>query len=309
MSEHDDYLFDPKAAPDPQIEALERALAPLRWREAPLRDAAPQGMRRMPRRAWPWLLAAALLGVAVLLFAQREPGLHPDAEARSFVAKASELRIPLGDLAVITLRPGSELQFVHWREQKEALFQLTRGSLEAKVAPPPAVLPGFFRVDTRHGLVVDQGCHYVLELREHGDAYVRVTEGAVTFEARDGKVFVPAGAEVLVTAYGAHTPVFADATPELRKAVLEYDEVRFKKADYQTRSMTVKQVLAASRAPRDSLVLWHLLSDPDPAFREPAEDHLRALVVPPDGGKGKAQTFDPAEWLSHLRLHAWQPGG
>ena len=310
MSTHDDYLLDPKATPDPEVQALEQALAPLRWREVPLREGGPLRPMPQPRRLWPWLLAAALLGVTVALVATLgNSGLHPDAAARSFVAKGSELRIQLGELAEITLRPGSELKFVHWRAKKEALFELTRGSLEAKVAPPPAVLPGFFCVDTPHGRVVDQGCRYELELRGDGQVHVRVTEGGVEFAAAGRKAFVPAGAEVVVTEDGARTPVFADAPLELKKTVLEYDEVRFKKTSYDVRSMTVKQVLAAARAPRDSLVLWHMLRDPEPAFREPVEAHLIELVGgSPDGGKGKTQTFDPEEWLPYLRLKAWQRG-
>ena len=75
------------------------------------------------------------------------------------------------------------------------------------------------------------------------------------------------------------------------------------------RSMTVKQVLAAARVPRDSLVLWHMLRDPEPAFREPVEKHLIDLVGgSPDGGKVKDQTFDPEEWLPYLRLNAWRRG-
>jgi hypothetical protein len=309
MSTHDDYLLDPKATPDPDVQALERALAPLRWREVPLREGEPARSIEKPRRLWPWLLAAALLAVAVALVATLgDRGLHPDAPARSFVAKASELRIPLGDLAEITLRPGSELKFVHWREKKEALFEITRGSLEARVAAPPAVPVGFFCVDTPHGRVVDQGCRYELELRGDGQVHVRVTEGGVAFTAGGRKAFVPAGAEVLVMEDGARTPVFADATDELKKCVLEYDEVRFKKTSYDMRSMTVKQVLAAARAPRDSLVLWHMLRDPQPEFHDPVEAHLLELAGSPDGGKGKVQTFDPEEWLPYLRMNAWQRG-
>ena len=310
MSTHDDYLLDPKATPDPEVQALERALAPLRWRDVPLREGEPLRPIEKPRRLWPWLLAAALLAVTVARVATLgDRGLHPDAAERSFVAKGSELRIQLGELAEITLRPGSELKFVHWRAKKEALFELTRGSLEAKVAAPPVVPVGFFCVDTPHGRVVDQGCRYELELRGDGQVHVRVTDGLVAFAAAGRKAYVPAGAEVLVTEDGARTPVFADAPDELKKAVLEYDEVRFKKTSYDIRSMTVKQVLAAARAPRDSLVLWHMLRDPVPEFREQAEKHLIDVVGgSPDGGKVKEQTFDPEEWLPYLRMNAWLPG-
>ena len=307
MSTHDDYLLDPKATPDPEVQALERALAPLRWREVPLQEAEPLRPMKTPRRLWPWLLAAALLAVAVALVATMgDRGLHPDAAARSFVAKASELRIPLGELAEITLRPGSELRFVHWRANKEALFELTRGSLEAKVAAPPVVPAGFFCVDTPRGRVIDQGCRYELEMRDDGEVHVRVTEGGVTFEAAQRRAFVPAGAEVDVTAAGPQIPLFTDVKPGLMKAVREYEAVLAGKSTFDLRGMSVKLVLAAAQSPRDSLALWHMLSDPDPELRKAVEGHLFELVGSPDGGKTKEQSFDPAEWLPYLRLSAWQ---
>jgi hypothetical protein len=248
-----------------------------------------------------------VLGViGALVATMGDRGLHPDAAARSFVAKAGELRITLGELAEITLRPGSELQFVHWRAKKQALFELKRGSLEAKVAPPPAVQAGFFCVDTPRGRVVDQGCRYELELRGDGQVHVRVTEGAVTFAGAGRTAFVPAGAEVVFTESGPQIPMFTDVSPELMKSVREYETVLAGKATFDVRAQSVKMVLAASRVPRDSLVLWHLLSDPDPELRKPVEDHLIDLAGSPDGGKGKEQTFDPADWLPYLRLSAWR---
>ena len=309
MSTHDDYLLDPKATPDPEVQALERALMSLRWREVPLREAEPGLPMKKPRRLWPWLLAAALLAVtAALVATMGDRGLHPEAEARSFVAKGSELRITLGELAEITLRPGSELKFVHWRPKKQALFELTRGSLEAKVQAPPVVDPGFFCVDTPRGRVVDQGCRYELELQGDGRVHVRVTEGGVTFVGTGRTAFVPAGAEVVVTEEGPQIPLFTDVSPELMKSVREYEAVLAGKSTLDTRGMSIKMVLAAARSRRDSLALWHMLSDPDPVFREPIEAHLIELAGSPDGGKSKQPTFAPAEWLPYLRLTAWQPG-
>lgn len=307
MTGSPDYLFDPAAEPDPEVLALERALAPLAWRAAPPRASVPPPLARRPR--WPWLVAALLL-VSVVVVAWPRDGdeLVPNAAQRTFLAKVDELRIPLGDLAEITLRPGSVLDFRHWRAD-EALFALRSGSLEARVAPPPKVQAGFFRVETKAGVVVDQGCRYELVVRDDGGAHVAVVEGAVTFEGRDRNVFVPAGAGTDVTGDGPMTPVFGGSAPDLVKAVREYDELRAKGVGLEERGITIKMVLAAARSPRDSLVLWHLLRDPEPEFRKVAEAHLLDLVGPPDGGKTKADTFDAEEWLSHLRLAVWHAGG
>ena len=57
---NDDYLWDRSGAPDPEIERLERALAPLRFRERAGRWAQPPRAARVR-----WALAAA----AVVLLA------------------------------------------------------------------------------------------------------------------------------------------------------------------------------------------------------------------------------------------------
>ena len=302
MSERDDYLLDPTREPDPEIAALERALAPLQHRAGPLRQAPPPVPRLLP-----WYLAAAaalLVGFGAWMLWPIGDGLRPESGKRTFATAKGEMTIPLGDLAEITLRPGSELTFVHWRDD-QALFALARGGLTARVQPPPKVQKGFFVVETRLGRVIDQGCQYDLDLREDGSALVHVTEGAVTFTFGERTVFVPAGASTVVGSRGPSTPCFDDAEPELQKALLEFDAITAKGAGVDVRGEALKQVLAAARTPRDTLVLWHLLRDPEPMLRENAEAHLQELVPSPPGA-GKGGTADPEEWLPHLRLRFWQ---
>jgi len=307
MSERDDYLLDPKAPVDPAIAALENALRPVAWSGAPMRAMRPPVAA--PRRVWPWLLAGALLvGALAPLFFDRERGLRPFAEARSFVAVDAPVRIPVSDLAEVTLRPGTRLDFLHWRKD-ELLFALSRGSIEARVAPPPKVAAGFFRVETKLGMVVDQGCRFVLEVRDDRSTTVTVTEGAIAFDGRDRSVFVPAGASADVDDGGVTTPVFADADRDLVKAVREFDILRQRGGSLDARGESVKMVLGAVRTARDSLVLWHMLRDSEPFVREVAEHRLLELVGPPDGGATKRSTFDPEEWLAHLRIGAWRSGG
>src|SRR3974377_262609 len=52
----DDYLWDRSGTPDPEVERLERVLAPLRYRHREVRSS----------RA-PWAVAAAVIGVAAAL--------------------------------------------------------------------------------------------------------------------------------------------------------------------------------------------------------------------------------------------------
>jgi ferric-dicitrate binding protein FerR (iron transport regulator) len=316
MSERDDYLLDPSQPRDPEIEALEQALAPLQWREQPLRERPPAVPPAVPPRArrWPWLALAAAVLLAGLGFwwtrgAEELRELRPGAGKRTFTSAKGASTIRLGDLVEITLKPGSELAFLHWQKD-QALFALARGGLSARVAAPPAVQKGFFVVDTPLGRVIDQGCRYELDLDRDGSARVRVTEGMVSFRFREREVFVPMGASTVVDANGPHTPCFDDAPAELAKAVREYDmlvakQAQLKGIDVGQRVEGAKQLLGSVRRERDTLVIWHLLLDDEPAVRDMAERRLLELTEPPVAAKGN--TFDAATWLPALRLRYWQP--
>ena len=307
MSERDDYLWDRSGQAEPTTREIEQLFAPLahRDRELPL-EALPAQRRNTPPRRWrnPLLaLAATLAMAAAALWWSQLPTLRPGAAARDFVAANEPMRLELGTLAELTLAPGSRLQFLHWRPD-EALFRLEHGKLTARVAPPPAVQAGFFQVDTSLGRVIDQGCKYELSVNEN-DTYVFVTEGAVTFAFPQRTVFVPAGASTNVTSRGPSTPVFLTSSPELRKAVRYFDDLSAK-GDHTMRTPGAAAIVKACREPSDSLPLWHLLRDEDPALRELAEQALIELVGPPeDAGKIKDETWDPEVWLAFLRLRAW----
>lgn len=302
-----DPLFDPRLPPDPELAALQRALQPLRTALPPFDERwVPAAPVVVPRRRFVRWLAAALLALAVgaAFFWAGGDALRPSSSARQFASGTAPLRVPLGELADVVLRPHSELQFAHWRGD-EARFRLVRGGIDVRVAPPPQVPAGFFVVDTALGTVVDQGCRYSLELSSQGGAHVVVTEGAVTFVRGERTVFVPVGAEAVVFADGARTPCFQTASDELRKATAEYDAT-LRANDRDARGMAVKQVLAAAQQDRDVLVLWHLLRDPEAMYREVAEAALLDLVGPPVANT-KQETFDAEEWLPFLRLRGWRP--
>jgi hypothetical protein len=316
MSEGSDYLFDRSGAPDPEVQALERLLAPLAHDGRPLPQLPPLPSRRPTpsRRRLPLLLAAAAaLFVAFGLWIGSGPAaveLAPGAgEQRVVAAGARELHF--GDLATVVLQPGSELTFRRWNE-KELLLSLQRGGLEARVAPPPKVVAGFFQIDTPVGRCVDQGCEYVLTLGKDGAAHVRVTKGAVEFVFPSRKVFVPAGATTdVVAGLGPSTPLFRDCSAELRKAVRAFDAAAQTKDPVPARYEALKSIATATKQRperRDALPLWHLLLDDDEQVRAVAEAALLELVGPPLEGKAVKvpETHWPPEvWLRFLRDNAF----
>lgn len=311
MSERDEYLWQRGGEADQAVQQLEQLLSVLAHdgRVLPLEVLPTQPARPVVRRRWPWVVLAAAAAVALVWWLWRpDPALQPGAPARTFVATDGKLVVPLGEVAEITLAPGSTLHFEHW-QQDQALFRLERGTMLARVAPPPAVAPDFFLVDTALGRVTDKGCQYELRVGDDGSNHIRVTQGAVTFAFAQRTVFVPAGANTLVTASsGPSTPMFADAAAELQKAVRMFDEVAAK-GGADLRRKAVFQVTEACHVPRDSLVLFHLLYDDDPEVRDRAEAALVDLVGPPLPDPSKVQHWDPEIWLAFLRLGPWMQAG
>lgn len=308
-----DALWDPRVD-DAEVRALERALAPRRWREVPFAAISPSLAPAAPARRWrPWatVLAALLLFAAAITWlatgSTPEP-LRAGGAPRKFVAAAAPLAVPLGELAEVTLAPGSLLEFVHWRAD-EARFVLHRGAIDVRVAPPPAVAPGFFTVDTPLGRVVDQGCRYRLELRDDGRESVVVTEGAVTFARGERSVFVPVGAAVDLVSAGPRTPCFVDADSDLRSLVAMWDDARELGEPRERRREILQKLRFVARAPRDTLVLWHLLRDDEPEFAALAEERLIELAGTPFPTKEPKPTFDAEQWLAFLRVGAWRRPG
>ena len=306
----DDYLLDPRAPVDPEVAALEKALRPLKFQGGGPRERV---LAVPPKRSlgpWPWVLVTTAAAAALWLWMQwpTTDGLYPGCPSQTFVSEKAEMQVRLGELAVITLRPESELEFVHWHDGKQALFRLKRGGMHADVVPPPLVQAGFFCVDTDRAKVVDQGCSYDLLTSPDGTQRVLVQSGAVTFASRtsvDGfrEVFVPAGARAVVGPDGMRTPTFLTASREVKSIVQQYDKMRRSKD--QSRLPDIAQKLAAVCLDRaDTLPLWHLLQDGDPDVAKTATDRMLTLVGPPGGNATKLPP-QPAEWLQYLREQAW----
>lgn len=233
----DDYLWDRSGPPDPQIEALERRLAPLRLQRRAVPMAAP---RRFNIRA-AWLaLAAALLAAPLLLLDSQfgwAPASTPDvafAENRFVVellegnaaaaiatpgAKAaSETRLHPGasqipEGAELICEQGARVR-VRVAElgdvtlEGPAHLRLERSSADlqklflergiVRASISPDAKPRLFQVGTPVGTAVDMGCRYTMEVREDGSTELRVQLGRVHFELEGSPLFLRSGASCFV---------------------------------------------------------------------------------------------------------------
>jgi hypothetical protein len=263
---NDDYLWDRSGAPDPEVEELERALAPLRYRHR-----EPRRLEH-PRRA-PWAVAAVVFAAAAGLVLMVAPVTQNTSweVAGAKVHRGQVLRT--GSTAVtleaesvgrVDLAPHSEL-----KASTEKKLTLRRGELHAFIWAPARE----FVVDTPSARAVDLGCEYTLNVDDSGDGLLRVKLGWVAFQVGDRESFIPAGAQCVTRKKGGPgIPYYEDATVALRDAVAAFE---------RGEGAALGGLLAAAR-PQDGLTLWHLLTRVAERDRGAVFDRFHALVRLPD---------------------------
>src|SRR5262245_57161268 len=205
---HDsDYLWDPGAEPDPEVQRLEKLLSPLAY-DAKARAVVP--LRR--RRVWPQVAAVTtvLAAAAVLLVivmrgggsAKKAAAPRPDGGAADhsawavtqldgapvcdgkplaigsamlglgeslFTDAASRAEIAGADIGTVTVEPNSEVKLVTSTERERRLA-LARGAIHAEINAPPRL----FWVDTPSAIAIDYGCAYHLRVNDDGSSVLAV---------------------------------------------------------------------------------------------------------------------------------------
>jgi hypothetical protein len=315
---NDNYLWDRSGPPDPQIEHMERALEPFRFRPQPERLDAPA-----PRaRRWRWAVAAA----AVVLFAAwlSRAFLTPSAAtawqvagvegtarlgssgAQVAMAVRSGQVIRTGDRSQVTLEadpvgrvdlgPDSEL-----RASTSSNLLLRRGQLHAFIWARPRD----FVVDTPSARAVDLGCEYTLNVNDTGDGLLRVSMGWVAFQYGGHEAFIPAGAECVTRRRsGPGIPFYEDASDSFRRGLEIYENGS---------AAALPSILAEAR-PRDGLTLWHLLTRAAASDRGRVFDRFAQLVtLPPEATRdaavrGDAQAIDLCWNSLNLQNTDWWRG-
>jgi len=268
---NDDYLWDRSGPPDPEIERLERTLAPLRYRH---RAALVQPAHSTGMRWWGVAAAAAAIAAAALLAVRTPPpgltawqveGTQAPLRAGQTVrtADGSSVTLRSDDLGEIELGPDSEL-----RASSDRRVTLDRGQLHARIWAPPRE----FVLDTPSARAVDLGCEYTIRVDPNGDGLLEVSMGWVAFHFDDRESFIPAGAAcVTYQRRGPGIPFYKDAPETLRQPL-----AAFERGD----SAALNAVLAAAR-PADAITVWHLLTRVPVADRGRVFDRFRELVALP----------------------------
>jgi len=331
----DDYLWDGSGAPDPDVQKLERLLAPLRTPPA----AAP----RLPARPVQWrtlryLGPALAAAAAVLLMVSATLRTRPAAGSWTVASVAgqprvesarltgtgriavgqtlitdggSQARLTVATIGQVTVDTNSRVRLVATGDGHHALA-LERGTLHALISAPP----GQFVVSTPSATATDLGCAYTLHVDEDGAGYLTVTSGWVALAAHERESLVPVGASCRTdTKRGPGTPSYDDADQELKWALDEFDRAD----DATTRSARLKVVLEHA-GPGDAVTLWHLISRVDAPDRPAVVDALAEFLAMPDGvTRDAVLALDPAaldrwwnalglgdaDWWRQLKLVSW----
>jgi hypothetical protein len=272
-----DYLWDKSGEADPEIERLEKLLAPMGHKGGPMRaDLRPQ----VPRVRW-IAVAAAVVIVAGAVWTYRNyargswnvAGVEGRTELRTgeWMEPRSKALLSRADIGDVDVEPNSRIGVVSARDGNHRLT-LQRGAIRATIWSKP----GWFSVETPSAVTVDLGCVYRLEVDESGAGRVHVIGGWVAFVWQNRESLVPGGAACQTRpGMGPGVPYYIDASDALRSAVEKMDVEGI-------RGEPLNIVLREARE-RDKLTLWHLLARADRADRPAIYDRLASLVPPPPG--------------------------
>jgi hypothetical protein len=311
----DRYLWEGTGPADPEIESLERALAPLKRLPPPPKLPA----RRRP--VWVLAVAAALLAAAVaaviVLRGSRaswqverlagSPAVGEEAVATTRAVRpgdvietdsSSSARLRVGLIGEVEVRAGSRVRLLATRATDHRLA-LDRGAISARIWAPPRL----FFVETPSGLAVDLGCAYTLEVAPDGGSLLSVTAGWVALEHGEREALVPAG-NLCATrpGIGPGTPYRDGASPQLVAALRRFD--------FEPEGREALPAALEAAVAQDGPTLWHLLRRTRGEERALVYDRLAAIVPPPppvtrEGILGGDEKMLEA-WRSELGIPSFQ---
>lgn len=255
-----DYLNDRTGTPDPEVQRLESALRPHRWRKRP---------SPVPALAIATIAMAAaasvLLAVAWGLSGPSEPGGWSSVTAActgctweigDTLDTTEGAKARIADRGSVVAAQGAVLTRLD--SDTGARFRLERGTIDVEVDAPPEWLV----IETPGVEVVDLGCAYTLTVDEQGKGGIIVRSGAVALVG-DTRTEVLAGSAAATWDSGyTGLPVRVDAPVELVRAVDAWD----------SGASDDVMPLCQAAGPEDLTTLFHLLGRLE-------RDELRAKVV------------------------------
>jgi hypothetical protein len=309
MTSHEklqEYLWDPDAPADPDVEDLERRFEGLRFDPA----AKPLDPSRRPapvlthRARWRRPLVAAAIAASLIIATGAGLWTWRSSwpEGRAWTVRADAIDAPLevgrpltipatgsataniGRIGTMRLDAGTSLELRSTRGTRHRL-SLTAGTMHVRVWAPP----GSVVIATPAGEVIDMGCEFIVSVAGRVTS-LRVLSGWVQLDNGIGEVLVPAGASTeMDDSRGPGVPVFDDAPAGFREGVRAYER--------NEDDGSAVRVIALARA-RDVYTLLHI-ADRHPFAAESLLRRAAELSPPPEG-------ITIAGILRGNRQHLWR---
>lgn len=231
------YLWDPAAPADPEVEAIERQAAPLGFDPAarpltvPRRDG-PRVRRSVPRHVAARLALAAALIIAVGSGYFLWRWTWPEGRAWSVtstrgsarenlqvgqtlvVAESDQALVGIARIGTMRVEGGGSIALRATGGLRHRL-RMDRGTAHVRIWAPPMTVV----LDTPSGEVIDVGCEFFLTVTDTESA-VRVLSGWVQLENSIDEILIPEGASSAMSPGRAPgVPVYDDAAPAFEAAV------------------------------------------------------------------------------------------
>lgn len=242
MNTPNDYLWDPTATPDAEIEKFERALRPVSARALQLDLRTPIIRKRPRRKAWRYVgaiaAAASLAAITVaslyfhrLSWDEKAPWpvtiASTDGNREDFLLRVGERIVTTSEQSAtlsvarighVNVAPNSEATLIRTEGNRHRL-ELQHGRLHAKIWAPP----NYFGVNHGNASFIDMGCEFDLQIDSPERGTLTVQSGWVFYSVGYEEILVPDGYLLSFSEVRARIPVRTTATKEFREWVDELD--------------------------------------------------------------------------------------
>jgi hypothetical protein len=133
---------------------------------------------------------------------------------------SSKAELYVAGLGTVVIEPGSKVRLIK-SAPGEHRIALDYGSIDASILAKPRT----FFVDAGNVTAVDLGCSYKFSVDHGGDGLLYVRSGMVSLESASGRQSLVPEGKYCVTKQdmGPGTPFREDSSPQLKKALMEFD--------------------------------------------------------------------------------------
>ena len=299
----DEYLWDPGATPDPDVQAIERRLEGVRFDAARHPIVFPPLPSRLPARRTASLrttfalaaAAAVVLAVGIAAWWSWRwtwtPGAswateidsvsQPAPGIRTALAVDKPLQLPptnsarvnIARIGTMRVAPGSAITLAETTSVRHRVV-LDRGAVSVRIFAPP----GMFAFGTPSGTVRDLGCIFDLAVDRDGTARLRVDTGWVQMDNDFGESLIPAGASASMhRLLRPGVPIYDDASDAFARAVRSAQD-----GGDAAEQSELETILGTARR-RDVLTLLMLAKDSRTDLRRRLLLRAAELWPPPSG--------------------------